>query len=371
MTARMGEPFEKRPGTAGGGRLKRSSTIAFLGIIAVAGAAGIVVSFGQHTPAQVTHPSATPSVRQPMTPSPAPVLPQSGLGFSVTDDPATHEVVLFGGVGNYANTWLWAGSRWTLAHPASSPEGRFGAAEAYDPQTRIVLLFGGRVEAGTPVHDTWAWNGTTWRPLDSGAGGPPPGEGSDMAWDTALNEMVLLTRSGVISNPAETWIWSGTHWAKPAGAALPAGATYSPMWFDPVTRSLLAVACCVGPPPSTGGANTTWRWTGAAWTLLTAPDRAPVNGSTMALDPVIDRLVLCACGTPPAPPPALFAWDGSDWAALPAGPPPVDGATAITDFDLHELLVFGTPGSAALPDHSPVEVWSLTGSTWSRLGPAD
>src|SRR5580704_13321428 len=155
-----------------------------------------------------------------------------------------------------------------------------------------------------------------------------------------------------------------------AGRRLPAGATYSPMWFDPVTRSLLAVACCVGPPPSTGGANTTWRWTGAAWTLLTAPDRAPVNGSTMALDPVIDRLVLCACGTPPAPPPALFAWDGSDWAALPAGPPPIGGATAITDFDLHELLVFGTPKSAALPDHSPVEVWALTGSTWSRLGPA-
>jgi len=48
--------------------------------------------------------------------------------------------------------------------PQASPEGRFGAAEAYDPQTKTVMLFGGRLEPGTPVHDTWAWKGTTWGP---------------------------------------------------------------------------------------------------------------------------------------------------------------------------------------------------------------
>jgi hypothetical protein len=365
----MGERFRNTPSTTRGRRLRPPSTIALLAIIAVAGAIGILVS-GRHTPAQVTHLPGTPSARQPITPSPVPLLPLSGFGFSVADDLATHDVVLFGGVGDYANTWLWNGTTWTLAHPESSPGGRFGAAEAYDPQTKTVLLFGGRVESGTPVHDTWGWNGTTWVALDSGAGGPPPGEGSDMAWDPSLNQMVLVTRSGVISNPAETWVWNGTQWIKPPGAALPPGAAYSPMWFDPVTQSLLAVGCCVGPPPTTGGANTTWRWDGETWTLLTAPDRAPVSGSTMALDPALDRLVLCACGTPSASPPELFDWDGSDWAALPAGSPPVDGGTAITDSDRHELLIFGTPRSATRPDRSPVEVWSLRGSTWSRLGPA-
>jgi hypothetical protein len=66
----------------------------------------------------------------------------------------------------------------------------------------------------------------------------------------------------------------------------------------------------------------------------------------------------------------LFAWDGSDWTALPAGAPPVEGGTAITDYDRHQLLLFGIPRSATLPVHSPVQVWSLTGSTWGRLGPA-
>ena len=366
----MRERPENEAGDRSRRRLNTRSVIVLLGIIAVASAIGIVVSFGQRSPARISDRAPTPFARQPITPSPVPLEPQSGDGFSVADDLATHQIVLFGGVGNYANTWLWDGSKWTLAHPQTSPEGRFGASEAYDPQTKTVLLFGGRLEPGTPVHDTWAWNGTTWLDLDSGAGGPQPGEGSDMAWDPAHKQMVLLTRSGVISNPARTWVWSGTHWTQPAGSALPAAASYSPMWFDPVTRSLLAVGCCVGPPPSTGAANTTWRWNGASWTLLPTPANPPLNGSTMALDPAIGRLVVCACGTPPVRGSALFAWDGSDWTALPAGAPPVEGGTAITDYDRHQLLLFGIPRSATLPVHSPVQVWSLTGSTWGRLGPA-
>ena len=281
----MRERPENEAGDRSRRRLNTRSVIVLLGIIAVASAIGIVVSFGQRSPARISDPAPTPFARQPITPSPVPLEPQSGDGFSVADDLATHQIVLFGGVGNYANTWLWDGSKWTLAHPQTSPEGRFGASEAYDPQTKTVLLFGGRLEPGTPVHDTWAWNGTTWLDLDSGAGGPQPGEGSDMAWDPAHKQMVLLTRSGVISNPARTWVWSGTHWTQPAGSALPAGASYSPMWFDPVTRSLLAVGCCVGPPPSTGAANTTWRWNGASWTLLPTPANPPINAVRAALDP--------------------------------------------------------------------------------------
>ena len=276
---------ENEPGERGRRRLNTRSVIALLCAIAVAGAIGIVLSLGQHTAAPVARPAPTQLGPLPITPTPMPDSPQSGAGFSVAADLATHQVVLFGGVGDYPNTWLWNGSAWTLAHPATSPQGRFGASAAYDPETKTVVLFGGRLEAGTPVHDTWAWNGITWTDLDSGAGGPPPGEGSDMAWDEATSQMVLITSSGVISNPAETWVWAGTHWIHPAGAVLPAGADYSPMSFDPVSKSLLAVGCCVGPPPATGAVSTTWRWTGATWALLPTPGVAPINGSSMELDP--------------------------------------------------------------------------------------
>jgi len=373
--------MQERPGSddgerGGGRRLNTRSTLALAVTIAVACVVGVVVSFGQHTPAQVTNPdpsafaqrAVTPSpvTPSPVTPSPVPGAPQSGDGSTLADDLATDEVVLFGGVGDYGNTWLWNGGAWTLAHPPVSPSGRFGSSAAYDPQTRTVLLFGGRLEPGTPVRDTWAWNGTTWAELDSGTGGPQPGEGSDMAWDPAVTQMVLLTRSGVISDPAETWVWAGTHWSRMVRGDLPAAAFYSPMGFDPVSRSLLAIGCCVGPPPGTGGSNTTWRWSGGAWTLLpAAADVAPL-ASDMALDPTVGRLVLCACGRPASSQPGLWMWDGSRWSSLPAAQLPVESGTVVSALDRGDLLLLGAPKSAQ-PGQFPVDVWSLSGSSWHQL----
>ena len=88
----------------------------------------------------------------------------------------------------------------------------------------------------------------------------------------------------------------------------------------------------------------------------------------MALDPAIDRLVLCACDASPTPRPALSMWEGTGWASLVAAPPPVVGGTEITDADRGELLLFGPPNTAEPSDHTPVEVWSLTRSTWRELG---
>jgi hypothetical protein len=354
-----------------GGRITQSFFV-LLGVIAIAGAIGIFISFGQRPAAPETpqtHPAPVPAPPNPQTLPPTLLSnqPASGAGFSIAGDLAAHDVVLFGGVGDYPNTWLWNGSSWTLAHPAASPAGRFGASSAYDPQTKSVVLFGGRLEDGTPIHDTWSWDGTTWVDLDSGAGGPPPGLGSDMAWDPATEQMVLVTSSGVISDPAETWIWAGTHWTHPSGAVLPAGADYSPMSFDPVSKSLLAVGCCVGPPPSTGAANTTWRWSGTAWILLPTPTVAPVNGSTMNLDPATNRLVLCACAST-LPQPEFWAWNGKGWAAFATAPLPVASGMEVTDGD--ELLTFGTSKAEAQAGEPPVDVWVLTSrSTWSQLNP--
>jgi len=61
-----------------------------------------------------------------------------------------------------------------------------------NPETRLVMLFGGRLPSGQIADDTWAWSGATWRELDSGAGTQPPGEGALMAWDNAKREMVLV-----------------------------------------------------------------------------------------------------------------------------------------------------------------------------------
>ena len=130
---------------------------ALVPVIAVAAVVGGAISTAQRPPAPAPSPAPTRSA----APTPIPPGPISGIGFSVVDDPSSNQVVLFGGVDNYANTWLWSG-RWILAAPEISPPGRIDAAAAYDPLTRQVLLFGGRrapLTTGPLLHDTWAWDG--------------------------------------------------------------------------------------------------------------------------------------------------------------------------------------------------------------------
>ncbi|MGH7722357.1 MAG: hypothetical protein ACRENL_05910, partial [Candidatus Dormibacteria bacterium] len=188
-----------------------------------------------HAPASSGPPSLSPTA--------VPEQPVVGFGFSAVDDPPAHQLVLFGGVDSYDTTWLWTGSDWSLARPSLSPPGRFGAAAAYDPLTRVVMLFGGRLGPGDVVNDTWAWNGTTWRELNAGTAGPPPGEGSVMAWDDTLQTMVLVT-GGAPSG--ETWVWGGGRWVRRLSGDLPVAV--SSMAVDPVTHLLLAVGWTTSTP---------------------------------------------------------------------------------------------------------------------------
>ncbi len=230
-------------------RAGRRSALALVAIVVVAGTAGIVISLGQH-PAPVP-PAPTALIPLRTTPSPIPAEPEVGTSFAVADDLATHDVVLFGGEDNGDNTWLWNGTSWTLARPQVSPTGRFGASAAYDPATRTVLLFGGRTEDGVAVNDTWAWNGVTWNEIDFGTDGPEAGEGSDMAWDAAQRQMVLVIGLGGTGSGA-TWVWTGSHWLRPPAGTLPGSWFYSPMWPDPASGVLTAVGCCSGPPTPAG-----------------------------------------------------------------------------------------------------------------------
>ena len=128
-----------------------------VGVVVVAGAIGLAVSLLQHPVSSPTTPLSVtpPSLRAPsLSPTPIPRGPVSAFGFSVADDLATRRVVLFGGVDSYDDTWLWDGSRWSHVVPSISPPGRFHAAAAYDPSTKLVMLFGGRKESGALLNDT-------------------------------------------------------------------------------------------------------------------------------------------------------------------------------------------------------------------------
>jgi hypothetical protein len=209
--------------------------------VAVAAAAGTAVSLAQRPPATLHPPGQSPLVA-PTLPSNQPAV---AFGFSVAADLASHTLVLFGGVDGFATTWLWNGAAWVRAHPATSPPGRYDASEAFDPQSGEVLLFGGILKTGQPANDTWASDGSTWHEVDAGRGGPAGGAGSDMAWDSALNQVVLVTRDG---GAGETWIWNATHWVRAVAGDLGTSDAGIVIGFDPLSNSLMAEGCCQSQP---------------------------------------------------------------------------------------------------------------------------
>ena len=111
--------------------------------IAVAAAAGISVSLIQRLPPSHPVPRITLA---PVGPTAVPRQPSVAFAFSVADDASTGQVILFGGVSNFANTWAWNGATWTLLRPANRPQGRYDASAAFDPQSGQVLLLGGRLD---------------------------------------------------------------------------------------------------------------------------------------------------------------------------------------------------------------------------------
>src|ERR1700691_4554022 len=83
-----------------------------LGIAVVAGLIGFLVS-RPRTPLVPLRPT-------PLTTVAAPMGPPTTAGYSVADDIATQQVVVFGGIADNQATWLWSGGRGSLA-PAAAP----------------------------------------------------------------------------------------------------------------------------------------------------------------------------------------------------------------------------------------------------------
>ncbi len=339
--------------------------IALLSAIGVAGVAGFLVSRSQghtsHTPAPV---HSTPV-------SPGPTADGAlVVGYTVAEDTASNQIVVFGGNAGPDATWLWSKSEWRRAIPPVSPPGRFAAASAYDPQLGMVLLFGGELSpAAKNVNDTWGWNGTTWRELNTGGdGAPPPGGAASMAWDPGVSGMVLVTALPTnVSGASETWIWSKDHWATTTGYAMFPAPDIEIGW-DPAADSLLAVTTYR--TTFAGQTTGTWRWDGSSWHSL--PTRTVVNADALvglSWDPISHSILLGAqeYGGSLAPGPLVtWRWNGRIWAQLAAAaaPPVLNGE--IVNNGIRVYLVGALlDGQAAAP---PVHVWSWTGSSWTLAG---
>jgi hypothetical protein len=180
--------------------------------------------------------------------------PAARTGAAMAYDPATGDVVMFGGTGSdgqvLAGTWLWDGSGWSEAGPADSPPARYGAEMAWDPQSQRLILLGGTggsgcsvgsgssgtagssagtvgtVEGCTQLQDGWAWDGSDWSQISLGNGTGRLGAytlaGASMATDPTSGKLILVTTdsSSVVPVPLPA-IYNSSSSAGGASTAAP------------------------------------------------------------------------------------------------------------------------------------------------------
>jgi Galactose oxidase, central domain len=136
-------------------------------------------------------------------------------------------LLLFGGsdvtgLTVYGETWLLTGTLWLppVADAATSPPARSNAAAA--SWGAGMVLFGGYDENGSPLPDTWIWDGSTWTVQRAQSDGPAIRAEAVMG---SLNGKVVLF-GGLDANLAflgDTWIWDGS-WTRGPDAGPPARA---------------------------------------------------------------------------------------------------------------------------------------------------
>ena len=320
--------------------------------------------------------SGTPSGRAATaraTPSPCVPggSPPARMGAAMTYDAATRTVVLFGGISGDGtplnDTWAWDGCHWSQLKPAVSPPGRSFGALAFDASSGKVILFGGGAANADPTrNDTWSWNGATWTE-EHPATGPARLSNPLLTDDPANGNLLLFGIGGPRFQTPLTWTWDGKNWTDrhPSksppyrnSAALAAGARSGVLLYG-------------GAPAETGTLNDSWAWDGSNWSQL-HPSTNPQGGPAfMAHEVARHDVVLVEAITEQSGASTIvkgsstWTWSGSNWTRQhPSSSPPFELFRSIAyDRSRDRVVLFG--GKDVDSNQATNDTWLWDGTNWS------
>lgn len=192
-------------------------------------------------------------------------------------DSARRVVVLYGGYApaREADTWEWNGTTWKSCGPGL-PGSRWGHAMAYDAGRGVVVLFGGQDSQGVRKNDTWEWDGGNWTQVifPPGASLPTPRAYSSMTYDPDSGLIVLFGghQDGASPYCADTWTFDGTAWTLRSSSG-PAAREGAGLAYD-AARNVLVL---FGGYAAAGLKQDTWKgqWSGNALSWTQEPGAGP------------------------------------------------------------------------------------------------
>ena len=205
--------------------------------------------------------------------------PSARVSHGLTHDAARQRVLLFGGDPGgspLGDTWAWDGNLWTQIAD-TGPSARHSLAMVHESGLQRVLLFGGT--SGTTLFgDTWICDGPDWTQLEDS--GPSPRSAHGMAYDPVRQRAVLFGGRAGSDALGDTWEWDGTEWTQREDVGPSARGGHA-MAYDIAGSRVVLFG---GAGTNGTGLGDTWAWNGTTWTQVadTGPD--PRTASALVAD---------------------------------------------------------------------------------------
>lgn len=227
-------------------------------------------------------------------------------------------MVLFGGTDDRGNTlnqtWEFDGKTWKKQTMPVTPSKRFWHGMAYDSNRNVVVLFGGdkatAENGGGVLNDTWEYNGTDWKEIDTSHKPLPRGNGVLLVFDSCREKTVMFGGRDSRGMSTATWEYDGSDWTQVSTTERPPGRGLSAMVFDPVHCRVVLF----GGGDNGKAFNDTWEYDGTDW-VKAAPDKSPSGrwGHAMAFNPVTNHVILFGGYTGNTQSKDTWSYDGDTW----------------------------------------------------------
>jgi hypothetical protein len=219
--------------------------------------------------------------------------PTTRAGYLMIFDSARNRIVISGGrqgKTNLNDTWSYDGNDWTQLFPPTSPSVRELSGHAYDSARDRIVMFGGYLQTyandgktltETPLHDTWEFDGTTWKQIL--ADGPNVIRPT-LEYDPIRKQTIMIAAEPT-KNTTQMYAWDPVNakWNQLTPSLLPACALGGEMTWQSSNNTILYTGAVCADSAVT---EDTYEWDGTNWTkidLLLFAGR--YFGSALTFDP--------------------------------------------------------------------------------------